>query len=392
MFTTTATTDPTTMADLSLLSNNPTLVDAFTTFLQQHSPSVTLPPEGQDGSISTTLPQATLHHATTPSASPWITVGPDRSHLHPQVPPTAPTTLHTLNDTNRDADDEELIYSQTDLTFSSTPSPSTPSTLCPTALTSSWDIIQHQTSGADVQNIHAPEGRVWSHSSITQPFIPIKLAINSFTLCDQATNTKTFETIIDAIIASCPLKFPINRIAILSFEHAIKTRSSGNLYLSYTFLSPRLSNPYNHPPPVVSTSRRQLELLQAFLHSHLDGPEHFHNIPNLPPVASHFKVSIPFTNNMDELLHFFIEGISVTLFLGDRQVETILTLRHLGYLIFNKVRSFYSTFPSHDPFPPNLDKFRTRFAIGSLISTKKVWFSTQQQPPQHQCRPSTQCP
>jgi hypothetical protein len=95
---------------------------------------------------------------------------------------------------------------------------------------------------------------------------------------------------------------------------------------------------------------------------------------------------------MDESLHFFIEGISVTLFLGDRQVETILTLHHLGYLIFNKVRLLYSTFPPHDPLPPNLNKIRTRFAIGSLISMKKVWFSTQQQLPQHQRPPSTQHP
>jgi hypothetical protein len=138
------------------------------------------------------------------------------------------------------------------------------------------------------------------------------------------------ETIIDAIIASCPLKFPIDRVAILSFEHAIKTRSSGNIYLSYAFLSPRLSNPINHPPPTNNTLRRHIELLQAFLHSNLDGPGRFHDIPNLPPAAPHYKVSIPFTNNMDESLNFFIEGISVNLLLGDRQTETILTLRHLG--------------------------------------------------------------
>ncbi len=49
---------------------------------------------------------------------------------------------------------------------------------------------------------------------------------------------------------------------------------------------------------------------------------------------------------MDESLHFFVEGVSVTLLLGDRQVETILTLRHLGYLIFNK------SDPSTSRFPP----------------------------------------
>jgi hypothetical protein len=187
------------------------------------------------------------------------------------------------------------------------------------------------------------------------------------------------ETIIDTIIASCPLKFPIDHVAILSFEQAIKTRSSGNIYLSYAFPSPRSSNPHNHPPTTINTSRHHIELLQAFLHSNLDGPGRFHDIPNLPPVAPHYKVSIPFTNNMDKSLNFFIEDISVTLLLGDRQTETILTLHHLGYLIFNEIRSLYATLPPYNQFPPELNKFKTRFAIGSLISTKKVCFSAEQQ-------------
>ena len=80
-------------------------------------------------------------------------------------------------------------------------------------------------------------------------------------------------------------------------------------------------------PPVLATSHHQLELLQAILHSHLDGLKHFHNnIPTLPPVALHFKVSIPFTFNMDESFQFLLGGISVALLLGDHQVETLLTL------------------------------------------------------------------
>jgi hypothetical protein len=94
---------------------------------------------------------------------------------------------------------------------------------------------------------------------------------------------------------------------------------------------------------------------------------------------------------MDESLNFFIEGISVTLLLGDRQTETILTLRHLGYLIFNEIRSLYATLPPYNLFPPELNKFKTRFAIGSLISTKKVRFSVQQQQqPQAQRRSPSQ--
>ena len=179
-----------------------------------------------------------------------------------------PPSSHQYSDASADEVEEELICSQTDFTLPTTPSPSTPST----ALTSSWDILQHQSSGADVQQLRALEGRVWSRSDITRPFVAIKLAIDSSALCNQAPNTETLETIINAIIASCPLKFPIDRVAILSFERAIKTRSSGNIYLSYAFLSPRSSNPHNHPPTTINTSRRHIELLQAFLHSNLDQP------------------------------------------------------------------------------------------------------------------------
>jgi hypothetical protein len=200
---------------------------------------------------------------------------------------------------------------------------------------------------------------VWSRSDITRPFVAIELAIDSSALCDQAPNIDTLESVIDAILTHCPLLIPIDRIAILSFEHAIRTRSSGNLYLSYAFLSPRSSNPNTHPLPATATTRRQLELLQANLHTHLDGPKYFQDIPTLPPIAKHFQVSIPFINDMDESLHFLIEGISVSLLLGERQVETILTLRHLGYLIFNEVKALYSTFPPHKPFPPELNKLRT---------------------------------
>jgi hypothetical protein len=205
-------------------------------------------------------------------------------------------------------------------------------------------------------------------------------------------NNNTLESIIDAIIANCSLSFPVDQIAILNFEHAIKTRSSGNLYLSYAFLSPRSSNPNTHPIPTTITTRRQLELLQANLHANLDGPKHFHDLPILPPIAEHFKVSIPFINDMDESLQFLIEGISVSALLGERQVETIYTLRHLGYLIFNEVKALYSTFPSHDPFPPELNKLRTRFSIGTVISTKKVRFTTTQQQQKQQRRTTNQHP
>jgi hypothetical protein len=180
------------------------------------------------------------------------------------------------------------------------------------------------------------------------------------------------KTILNVIITSCAFKFPVDCSTILSFAQAVKTRSSGNLHLSYAFLSSRLSNPHTHPPLIISTIRRQLELVQGILHSCLDGPEHFHGIPNLPSVAQHFKVAIPFTNNMDESLQFFIEGISVSFLHGDQQLEIILTLCYLGYFIFNAVESLHSTFPPQDQFPHELTKIKTHFAISVIISIKKV--------------------
>jgi hypothetical protein len=83
--------------------------------------------------------------------------------------------------------------------------------------------------------------------------------------------------------------------------------------------------------------------------------------PTFPPVAEHFKATIPFTNDLDESLQFFIEGISASLLLDDRQLNNILTLYYLGYLIFNAVKSLYATFPQNDQFPHELTKIKTRF-------------------------------
>jgi hypothetical protein len=149
-----------------------------------------------------------------------------------------------------------------------------------------------------------------------------------------------------------------------------------------------LSNPHTCLQPVISTIRRQLELAQGILHSCLDDPEHLHNIPNLPPVAKHFKVTIPFTNDMDESLQFFIKGIGVSFLLGDQQLDNILTLCYLGYIIFDAVKSLHATFPPQDQFPHDLTKIKTRFAIGAL--QKKVQFSTQQSTQKQSCNTTQQ--
>jgi hypothetical protein len=168
------------------------------------------------------------------------------------------------------------------------------------------------------------------------------------------------------------LKFIINRVVILSFGMAIPTRKHGNVHFSYAFLSPRSTNPTKTPTPSPTTARHQLEILQGCLHSRLDGPHYFDTIPNLPPLASHLRVSIPLINNMDETFRFIIDGISVGLLLGTNGSENTLTLRYLGYRIFAAFKPIYLTLPPYHPFPRALSTIRRCFDIGKFISVKKI--------------------
>jgi hypothetical protein len=78
---------------------------------------------------------------------------------------------------------------------------------------------------------------------------------------------------------------------------------------------------------------------------------------------------------MEETLKYFIEGISVTLLLGDKGHENTLTLRYVGYLIFRAIKSLHATFSPYIPFPPKRAKLTTQTSIRNLISVKKVRFS-----------------
>jgi hypothetical protein len=78
---------------------------------------------------------------------------------------------------------------------------------------------------------------------------------------------------------------------------------------------------------------------------------------------------------MEETLKYFIEDISVTLLLGDKGHENTLTLRYVGYHIFQVVKSLHATFSPYIPFPPELARLTSRTSIGNLISVKKVRFN-----------------
>ncbi len=116
---------------------------------------------------------------------------------------------------------------------------------------------------------------------------------------------------------------------------------------------------------------------------------------NLNPFSNIGRIAlaltIPFTNDINESIQFFIKGISVSLLLGDRHLNKILTFCYLVYLIFNTIKSLHATFCLQDQIPQELTMIKTCFAIGALNSVKKVLFSTQQST-QQQSRNTTQQP
>jgi hypothetical protein len=98
-------------------------------------------------------------------------------------------------------------------------------------------------------------------------------------------------------------------------------------------------------------------------------------------MASHLHVIIPSINDMGESLHFLLDGISVSLLLGDSGHKNTLTLRYLALQIFNAVKSLHSTLPPYHPFPPKLaKKFVSCFDIGNLIGIKKNLFNKPSKP------------
>jgi hypothetical protein len=107
-----------------------------------------------------------------------------------------------------------------------------------------------------------------------------------------------------------------------------------------------------------------------------------HNtVSDVPPLSTHLRITMPFTNNMGESLHFLINGISANLLLGATGVENTLTLHCLGYLFFTTVKHLHHTFSPHSNFPPELAKLKTRFDISGLILVRNMCFNKPTNPP-----------
>ncbi len=303
----------------------------------------------------------------------WFVVGP-RNTSTPTT--TTITTPHNnLNDDEDDVDIQEITLSQSDFAPSITASakPTTTISISKFAdLHPSTTPTNHET----VRRRYA-EGRVNTRDHIKRWCVVIKLAQSTQFESDQAHTLEGLKDIIDAIIASLPLKFTIDRIAILQFDKAIQTRKYGTCYFSYAFLSPHSSNPKTTitPTPSPYTIQKDVKTLQSCIHSQLDGPDYFNTIENLPFDSYHFRVNLPFINEMDESFSLLIEGITAGLLFGSNDSGSTLTGRYLGDQIFIALMDTYPTVPPHQPLPKILTKLRRRFDIGSIISVKKVQYS-----------------
>ena len=90
---------------------------------------------------------------------------------------------------------------------------------------------------------------------------------------------------------------------------------------------------------------------------------------------------IPSINDMGESLHYLLDGVSISLLLGENGSKKKLTLRYLAYLIYTTVKSLHATLPPHHPFPPELTKkFVSHIDIGNLIGIKKIRFNKPSNP------------
>jgi hypothetical protein len=84
---------------------------------------------------------------------------------------------------------------------------------------------------------------------------------------------------------------------------------------------------------------------------------------------------------MVKSLHYLLDGISVSLLLGENGTKKTLTLRYLAYLLYTTVKSLHATLPPHHPFPQELTKkFVSRIDISNLIGIKKIRFNKPSNP------------
>jgi hypothetical protein len=318
-----------------------------------------------------------------------------------ETPPSPPsvdntTTPHNTNNTittgsttsinNMDGDDPEdnFILSQSDVV----PRPSNPSITSSKHIQSSSGIIttlleeQRATRTEDIQlqTRRATDGRVYNyHDAHKRKHVVIKIAMPTTANSDQAPTTLTLEEVLDVIITSLSLSFPIDIVAILNYAQPIdNVKRTSSTYYSFALLSPHSTQTSNN-----NYFTLEYSYLYTRLTDLLKGPnQDLRNIPNLPPITKFLTITTPHINTINERLEFLIEGVGPRTLLGPEEYENSDTFRHLGFLIFFALRTCWKqNMPPTRPFPPDLANIMTRYDIMHVISTKKVRIRTPENTP-----------
>jgi hypothetical protein len=274
-----------------------------------------------------------------------------------------------------DDDDPEdnFILSQSDVA----PRPSNPSSS--KHIQSSSGIIttlleeqrNAHTEDIQLQTRRATDGRVYNyHDAHKRKHVIIKIAMPTTANSDQAPTTMTLEEVLNAIITSLSLSFPIDVVAILNYAQPIdNVKRTSSTYYSFALLSPHSTQ---------KSEKNNFTLEYSYLYARLadllKGPNQaLRNIPNLPPITKFLTITTPHINTINERLEFLIEGVGPRTLLGPEEYENSDTFRHLGFLIFFALRTCWKqNMPPTRTFPPNLANIMTRHDIMHIISTKKV--------------------
>jgi hypothetical protein len=161
---------------------------------------------------------------------------------------------------------------------------------------------------------------------------------------DQAPTTLTLEEVLDAIIISLSLSFPIDIVTNFNYAQPIdNVKRTSSTYYSFALLSPHSTQK--------SSNNNNFTLEYSYLYARLTellkGPNQaLRNIPNLPPITKFLTITTPHINTINERLEFLIEGVGPRTLLGPEEYENSDTFRHLGFLIFFSLETKHASHPS----------------------------------------------
>ena len=329
--------------------------------------STTIVPANNTPTPQTPLATNNTTNPTTPFATNNITTG---------------STTSTSNNLDYDDPEDNFILSQSEVAPRIHNTHSTNHIISSSGLFTTLLEDQRAAHHDDLQlqTRRMTEGRVYNYNDAhVRKHIIIKIAINTTANSDQAPTTSILEEVIDTIINSLTLSFPVDIVSIINYSQPIdNVKRTSSTYYSFAFISPR------------STQKRDgnfYSLEYSYLYTRLadllKGPtQALHNIHNLPTITRFLNITTPNINSMNERLEFLIEGIGPRSLLGQEEYENSDTFRHLGFLIFFALRACWKqNMPITHPFPPELAKYMTRNEIMHIISTKKVRMRTPENTP-----------